>query len=1500
MYLPKLSLISIMMMMNQWRWKSRWQKKKKKKERRRRKKKIMMMKMTSMKKMKKTKMKKPSKRTKTRKNRKMKKDSVDGSEDESSNDGDEEDESSNDEKDSVDGDEEDKSSNDEKDSVDGDEEDKSSNDEKDSADGDEEDESSNNEEEEEEESAGIKGEEDEQVSEDSDEDELVQYGAGKPIPPPEIEAFVPNMTFPTAQEVEYLNNYTIYQDAVHERINNRLVVLKNNCIKLRRLDKIRGMTLEEHVEKIFDIFIRKMIQQARGTLEKTKFWARLRHLGPSVEEFHVNHCTYTKGNGHVLMNNVSKRMQSGKEIAFDEQLEFSMFIFKEQDTAGRGGHTINDRIKASFKKKILRLDRQFVQTDGYCLPASIVIGRCKSDMLSNLKNAEEKSAAKLMYRRLTRVGVKTSINQYREAKTLLRECGLDENTSTHDADDLKIIARHLKDYQIAVWYFDPHHQNVVIRDHFNVGAPGFIGLYFENNHYEFFVPHTGPESLMTTFCHRCCTLINHQKPEYNSHSRNCRAVCPRCGWATCVPGGQIRVCPDCEVTFFSDTCFQYHTEKRSASAFPHCKKYRYCKQCCNSVIRTEYSGLEHECGKGYCVVCRSLQSSDHDCCHAPPDAKEREKALLKQLRWRFFIYDIETITRSESAVPDGPPTKNEPEHVPNLICGRFICNECVGNEECRYCGPIVKFSYKFEKTEGTTIEQFIRFLQTDVRLANTTLLAHNGGGYDHGFVLSELATSARVTPDLLLNGNRVIQAEVNIPNLGLLTFKDTLSFLPMPLSQMPGAFGLEGMKKGTFPHLFNHPDHYGSKLNGLPDVEYYQPSFMTPPAKLEFLKWYEEHKNEEFDFDSELENYCADDVQILVKAVKKYLQICAEMFAGWNPIVQCATMPSFIMFVMKHEHFRVGQVGYIPENGFPGRNNSKFALKYLQWLDSQDPTLAIEHALNKGEKRIPCGGGCSYYADGYSEAHNTVFEVYGCVFHGCRRCFTSRTTHSPCRPNMSMEDLYQQTILRQANIENAGFVVEAKWECEINDELAKNCKMKQFFKECRHTSHLIPRESMFGGRTQAFQAIAVADAEHTIEYFDYCSLYPFTNMKGAQYPMGQPRVIRTDFDPIVPKAAIGYRGLVYCDVLPPTDLAIPVLPYRARGKLLFPLCRSCAETPPTGAADCSHTEEKERFLTGCWVSEELNLAIKKGYRVLKFHEVWSWPDNRWFRGGFFESFLSPLLRIKHMASGWPRAKMTEEEKKEHVLAIEKNDGIRIDTADVVKNPALRNLSKLFLNSSWGKFAQNPQKVEMRLYDIGDGEGVFRFLDSKLHEPTCLELWGKNHLLVARKPLADALKTTRFCNVVYGSITTAVARIRLYAAMEAVGAENLIYTGKSHTYTDSVIFRQKRGANVLGELRGEGLGKMTNEVPEGLRIMLNHLRKCGGGGGGGGGGGESVLTGHKISLKRGTKRPLDPPKSLLVTKRLRPMVDKGRLLPDGSIQPLGSSNLKIVKNYPFNK
>ena len=56
----------------------------------------------------------------------------------------------------------------------------------------------------------------------------------------------------------------------------------------------------------------------------------------------------------------------------------------------------------------------------------------------------------------------------------------------------------------------------------------------------------------------------------------------------------------------------------------------------------------------------------------------------------------------------------------------------------------------------------------------------------------------------------------------------------------------------------------------------------------------------------------------------------------------------------------------------------------------------------------------------------------------------------------------------------------------------------------------------------------------------------------ANIPLG----IRTSLQRILRE----YFGLVKCSVLPPRTLYHPVLPYRTHGKLMFPLCRTCADT----------------------------------------------------------------------------------------------------------------------------------------------------------------------------------------------------------------------------------------------------------------------------------------------------------------------------------------------------
>lgn len=91
------------------------------------------------------------------------------------------------------------------------------------------------------------------------------------------------------------------------------------------------------------------------------------------------------------------------------------------------------------------------------------------------------------------------------------------------------------------------------------------------------------------------------------------------------------------------------------------------------------------------------------------------------------------------------------------------------------------------------------------------------------------------------------------------------------------------------------------------------------------------------------------------------------------------------------------------------------------------------------------------------------------------------------------------------------------------------------------------------------------------------------------YPEGHPTIITKDFGEVDV-----YFGIVHCKVIPPRGLFLPVLPYRCQKKLMFPLCHSCAEGMQQST--CTHTDE-ERALVGTWVSEELKLAKKKGYRI---------------------------------------------------------------------------------------------------------------------------------------------------------------------------------------------------------------------------------------------------------------------------------------------------------------
>ena len=174
--------------------------------------------------------------------------------------------------------------------------------------------------------------------------------------------------------------------------------------------------------------------------------------------------------------------------------------------------------------------------------------------------------------------------------------------------------------------------------------------------------------------------------------------------------------------------------------------------------------------------------------------------------------------------------------------------------------------------------------------------------------------------------------------------------------------------------------------------------------------------------------------------------------------------------------------------------------------------------------------------------------------------------------------------------------------------------------------------------------------------------------------VGRPHIITENFDDIST-----YFGLIKCTVLPPRELFHPVLPYRTQGKLMFPLCKTCADT--CNQAPCTHSE-RERVIQGTWCSVELEKALEKGYRILQMHEVWHFPETS---DALFKDYVDTFLKIKQESSGYPKNCTTEEQKQQYVDEYLEVEGIQLDPDKIEHNPGMRALSKLMLNSFWGMY-----------------------------------------------------------------------------------------------------------------------------------------------------------------------------------------------------------------------
>lgn len=245
---------------------------------------------------------------------------------------------------------------------------------------------------------------------------------------------------------------------------------------------------------------------------------------------------------------------------------------------------------------------------------------------------------------------------------------------------------------------------------------------------------------------------------------------------------------------------------------------------------------------------------------------------------------------------------------------------------------------------------------------------------------------------------------------------------------------------------------------------------------------------------------------------------------------------------------------------------------------------------------------------------------------------------------------------REKELKSMGYKVISIWEHQFRYQLDKNVTLQQFVSTLDLQERLNPRESFFGGRTNAIKLHYKAAEDETIQYYDFTSLYPWTN-KYCRYPIGHPSIVTDNFQDISQ-----YFGLAKIKILPPTKLYHPVLPYKSRGKLMFPLCKTCADNENQNECTCSVVE---RAITGTWCTPEIQMATSKGYKILKIYEVYHFTESSKYdvescEGGLFAQYVNMFLKIKQEASGFPTECNTEETKRKYINEYKEKEGIQLE------------------------------------------------------------------------------------------------------------------------------------------------------------------------------------------------------------------------------------------------
>lgn len=275
--------------------------------------------------------------------------------------------------------------------------------------------------------------------------------------------------------------------------------------------------------------------------------------------------------------------------------------------------------------------------------------------------------------------------------------------------------------------------------------------------------------------------------------------------------------------------------------------------------------------------------------------------------------------------------------TPNLICFERETSEEKYHFWCKSC-----------------IREFINQLKAWIKPTRGRLqlhsFFHNFRGFDGLFNIKKLYDMNLKVSKVLTTGQKILYFEC-----GNLKFKDSMSFLNMPLEKFSDTFKLSELKKGYFPHEFNTAENENCE-GKIQDLKFYETHCMTTKKKEAVEKWHAEEvlKGEaSWNFKKELLEYRESDVKLLKEGCLTFARDF-EKECGFNPLKENITIASACHNFWRNNQMIPYSIAVEPPHGWTGLKTCQSKIGF-QWLFYQDNRLRgnrIKHVSNGGEKVI--------------------------------------------------------------------------------------------------------------------------------------------------------------------------------------------------------------------------------------------------------------------------------------------------------------------------------------------------------------------------------------------------------------------------------------------------------------------------------------------------------------------------------------------------------------------